>query len=65
MSKRGSTASAAINAAFQRHAALKAARAIHKRRKAAAYRQEIKGDPVYLEALRERHKGYREGRKAA
>lgn len=57
---KGSVVSAAINAAVQRHAALKAARAAHKRRKAAEYREEIKGDPVYLEALREQQKGYRE-----
>ncbi len=57
---RGSAVSAAINASVQRHAALKAARLAYKRRKAAEYRQEVKGDPVYLEALREQQKGYRE-----
>ncbi len=60
---RGSAVSAAINASVQRHAALKAARAAHKRRKAAKYREEVKGDPVYLEALREQQKGYREKRR--
>jgi len=57
--------SAAINASVQRHAALKAARAIGKRRKAAKYREEIKGDPVYLEANLEQQRAYREKRRGA
>jgi len=60
---RGSAVSAAINASVQRHAALKAARAMGKRRKAAEYREEIKGDPVYLEAHLEQQRAYREKRR--
>ena len=46
-----------------RHKLLKEARAIHKKRKAAEYRKELRTDPVYRAAEADKQKGHRAKRK--
>lgn len=62
MSTRGKV-SKAMDTWVTRHKLLKEARAIHKKRKAAEYRKELRADPVYRAAEVEKQKGYRAKRK--
>ena len=62
MSDRGKV-SKAMDTWVTRHKLLKEARAIHKKRKAAEYRKELRSDPVYRAAEADKQKGYRAKRK--
>ena len=55
--------SKAMDTWVTRHKLLKEARAIHKKRKAAEYRRDIRADPVYRAAEADKQKGYRAKRK--
>lgn len=63
MSTTRGNVSKAMDTWVTRHKLLKEARAIHKKRKAAEYRKELRADPVYRAAEADKQKGYRAKRK--